>query len=293
MNRWPTQLEPLAESDQSEAFDTLILSDLHLGSENSRAKEAIRLLNSLEYRRLILLGDIFSDLNFSRLTRDHWKFLGALRKLSNPKRHVQVVWVEGNHDEGLSNIMSHLVGIPVYQRYVWEHQGKRHLAMHGHQFDRFVSRNLLISRIGVEIYRYMQKMDTRNKFVTRHLDRFNTKWLRLTEKVASGAIAYAKQGHIDRVFCGHTHVADARTKDGVQYFNSGCWVDVAPTYITVSDEGVKIHVFESTAVEGAVDELAAHDHHPGPERGREPAEAVDLFEQAGLPALTAYESVRC
>jgi len=278
-----TQTEP-----QPEMVDTLILSDLHLGSEMSRAKDAIRLLHSLEYRRLILLGDIFSDLNFSRLTGDHWKFLSALRKLSNPKRQVTVIWVEGNHDEGLSNIMSHLVGIPVYQRYVWEFEGKRHLAMHGHQFDRFVSRNFFLSRIGVEIYRTMQKMDTKNKFVTRHLDRFNTKWLRLTEKVSSGAIAYAKQGHIDRVFCGHTHVPDERSKEGVHYFNSGAWVDASPTYITVSEEGVNIHVYESTT-----DESAAHDHHSSQERGHASAEAADLFVQAGLPALAAYESVRC
>jgi UDP-2,3-diacylglucosamine pyrophosphatase LpxH len=271
-----------------EIYDTLILSDLHLGSEMSRAKDAIRLLQSLEYRQLILLGDIFSDLNFKRLTGDHWKFLGALRKLSNPKRQVTVVWVEGNHDEGLSNIMSHLVGIPVYQRYVWEYQGKRHLAMHGHQFDRFVSKNYLLSRIGVEIYHYMQKMDSRNKFVTRHLDRFNTKWLRLTEKVSDGALAYARTGHIDRVFCGHTHAADAQTKDGVQYFNTGAWVDVTPTYITVAEDGVKIHHYE-----GAADEAATYDRHPSQERGYESAEASDLFEQAGLPALAAYESVRC
>jgi len=279
------------ENAQAVVYDTLILSDLHLGSEMSRAKEAIRLLHSLEYRQLILLGDIFSDLNFSRLTGDHWKFLGALRKLSNPKRHVKVVWVEGNHDEGLSKIMSHLVGIPVYQRYVWEYEGKRHLAMHGHQFDRFVSRNLFISRIGVEIYRAMQKMDSRNKFVTRHLDRFNTKWLRLTEKVSAGALAYAKQGHIDRVFCGHTHAADERAKDGVHYFNSGSWVDAAPTYITIAEVGVRIHIYENP--EGAADEATAYDRYPGQERGHEPAEAPDLFEQAGLPALAAYESVRC
>jgi len=271
-----------------EQFDTLILSDLHLGSEMSRARDAVRLLQSLEYRQLILLGDIFSDLNFSRLTGDHWKFLGALRKLSNPKRQVNVVWVEGNHDEGLSKIMSHLVGIPVYQRYVWEFAGKRHLAIHGHQFDRFVSRNLLISRIGVEIFHYLQKMDSQNKFVTRHLDRFNTRWLRLTEKVAGGALLYAKTGHADRVFCGHTHVADERTKDGVQYFNTGSWVDETPTYITVSEEGVRIHLYE-----GAADELPAYDRYSSAERGMEPAAAPDLFEQAGLPALAAYESVRC
>src|SRR5579864_5510880 len=131
-----------------ECFDTLIVSDLHLGSEISRAKDALDLLHSVSFKRLILLGDIFSDLNFRRLTKDHWRFLGYIRKLSNPKRGIQVVWVEGNHDHGLSELMSHLVGIPVYRQFVWEFDHQRHLAIHGHQFDRFVVNNKLLSRVG-------------------------------------------------------------------------------------------------------------------------------------------------
>jgi metallophosphoesterase superfamily enzyme len=79
-------------------YNTLILSDLHLGAETSRAREATRVLNENRFERLILLGDIYADLNFARLTKEHWKFLGYIRKLSNPKRNIEVVWVEGNHD---------------------------------------------------------------------------------------------------------------------------------------------------------------------------------------------------
>src|ERR1700676_2879764 len=96
-------------------YDTLILSDVHLGSDTSRAREATRMLKENRFRRLILLGDIFADLNFRRLTKEHWKFLGFIRKLSNPKRKLEVVWVEGNHDQGLADIMSHLVGVRVYR----------------------------------------------------------------------------------------------------------------------------------------------------------------------------------
>ena len=211
---------PTGMSDAT--FDTLIISDLHLGSELSRARDALDLLQSLRYQRLILLGDIFSDLNFRRLTGEHWKFLSCIRKLSNPKRKVEVVWVEGNHDEGLANIMSHLVGVPVYQRYVWQYADKRHLAIHGHQFDRFVSRNLLLSRFGEFLFHEIQKLDGRNKAFSRFLDRLNTRWLRLSSKVAAGAIAYARQGRVDRMFCGHTHVAMQTEQHGVAYYNSGC-----------------------------------------------------------------------
>src|SRR5437879_10253477 len=129
-------------------IDTLIISDVHLGSDVSRAKDALHLLQSIKFKRLILLGDIFSDLNFRRLTKEHWKFLGHIRKLSNPKHHVEVVWVEGNHDLGLTEVMSHLVGVPVYQEYAWRYGGKLHMAIHGHQFDRFAVANALVSKIG-------------------------------------------------------------------------------------------------------------------------------------------------
>jgi hypothetical protein len=36
--------------------------------------------------------------------------------------------IPGEGDEGLADIMAHLVGVPVYKQFVWEFDGKRHLA---------------------------------------------------------------------------------------------------------------------------------------------------------------------
>ena len=229
-------------------FDTIIISDLHLGSDVSRAADALDFLHSVEFRRLILLGDIFADLNFRRLTKEHWKFLGYIRKLSNPKHDVEVVWVEGNHDYGLAEVMSHLVGIPVYQEYTWDYAGSRHLAVHGHQFDTFVIRNFKLSHFGQLVYLWLQKLDSKSKRVARYLDRLNTRWLRLSAQVAQAALSYAKQGQAERIFCGHTHVPLQMERDGVEYYNSGAWVDQRCTYITVGQEGVAIHEYlpEST-----------------------------------------------
>ena len=115
--------------------DTIIVSDVHLGSSVSLAAQLHRLLHVAKFKRLILLGDIFSDLNFSRLTKQHWALVGHIRKLSNPKRGVEVVWVEGNHDDGVSDVMEHLLGIKVHMEYTWDWNGAKCLALHGHQFD--------------------------------------------------------------------------------------------------------------------------------------------------------------
>ena len=176
-----------------EVCDTLILSDLHLGSEVSRAKDAVRLLKRTCFQRLILLGDIFCDLNFGRLKKDHWQFLSYIRKLSNPKRNVEVVWVEGNHDHGLSLLMSHLVGVRVYREYAWRFQDRRYLAIHGHQFDRFLVNSAILSSMGARIYLELQKLNPGGKRFSHLLDKWNTSWLRMTPKVSSGALAYARQ----------------------------------------------------------------------------------------------------
>jgi UDP-2,3-diacylglucosamine pyrophosphatase LpxH len=255
-------------------YDTLILSDVHLGSDTSRAREATCVLKENRFRRLILLGDIFADLNFRRLTKEHWKFLGYIRKLSNPKRDLEVVWVEGNHDQGLADIMSHLVGVRVYQDYVWEYAGMRHLAIHGHQFDRLLANNLRLNYFGTLVYLLLQRLDLKGKPVARFIDRINTRWLRLSHKVASGALFHARLHKADRIFCGHTHQAMHQEKDGIQYYNAGGWVDEKLTYITIDAVGVRIHEFHQ---------------RPQPDKSGEERGARDTTVQ--LPEDAEYENI--
>jgi len=265
-------------------FDSIIISDLHLGSELSRAGDALEFLQSVTFKRLILLGDIFSDLNFRRLTREHWKFLSYIRKLSNPRHEIEVVWVEGNHDRGLSEVMSHLVGVPAYQQYAWEYQGRRHVAIHGHQFDRFCINNFLLSRLGEFIYLHLQKIDFSSKRFARYLDRLSTRWLRLSAQVARGALSYAKQGKAERIFCGHTHVSMRREFDGVEYYNSGAWIDTHCTYITVSQQGVAIHEYLPQSTDN---------RDSSEERVEVASSPAGVALPAGLQAHAACESVRC
>jgi len=261
--------------------NTLILSDLHLGAETSHAREATRVLKENRFERLILLGDIFADLNFARLTKEHWKFLGYIRKLSNPKRGIEVVWVEGNHDHGLANIMSHLVGVRVYENYRWEYRGLQHIAIHGHQFDGFQVNRVRLSRLGTSLYLQLQKLDFKHKPIARLIDRLNTRWLRMSTKVSSGALAYAKHHQAERIFCGHTHEALHIEKDGISYYNSGGWVDSRLTYLTIDERGVQIHEYHERT-----------DHRDsGEERSEADWASADFADESGLLEDVEYESV--
>ena len=227
--------------------DTILVSDLHLGSETSRAREAMEFLRSAMFNRLILLGDIFCDLNFRRLKKEHWQFLSLIRKLSNPKRQVEVVWVEGNHDRGLAQLMSHLVGVRVYDDYAWQYRGVKYRGIHGHQFDRFLVDSALLSALGGVVYLQIQKVDFKDSKIARWLDRLNSKWLRLTPKVAAGALAFAKARGDDVVFCGHTHQAFHASDNGTRYFNTGSWTHERLTYAAVDENGPRLGEFVPAA----------------------------------------------
>ena len=227
------------EISNKEIIDTLIMSDIHLGSDVSRADKANEVLELYSFKRLILLGDIFDDLNFKRLKKEHWKFLSTVRKLSNPKRNTEVIWIEGNHDEGLGDIMSLMIGIEILKEYIWQTGSKIFLAIHGHQFDRFLNENVIISKIASFLYDKIQKMGKEKQKLARYVKRKSKGWLRLAGKVSHGALEHAKNRKANVVICGHTHFPTVIPDilDGIKYYNTGCFTDVPSSYITISVNG--------------------------------------------------------
>lgn len=236
---------PLLANYPTGVTDTLLVSDVHLGLPNSRAGDLLRVLHGWRFKRLILLGDIFHDLNFNRLGGDAWALLSCVRKLSNPKRGVEVVWVVGNHDRKLVEVMAHLVGVTVHDSFEWSEHGRRYLAVHGDRFDRFLSKNVVLSRLCVAAYDVCRRWLPPMGGCLDALDRYHSAWLRLNDEVASGASRHAVERRADVVFCGHTHEALRRSVDAgggrVEYVNTGCWVQSPATFVTVDRAGARIN----------------------------------------------------
>jgi UDP-2,3-diacylglucosamine pyrophosphatase LpxH len=158
-----------------------------------------------------------------------------------------------------------------------------HIAVHGHQFDGFVLSNVRVSYfIGTLLYMQLQKLDSKNKTLTRFLDRLNTRWLRLSPKVAEGALAHARHHRAGRIFCGHTHEAVHQPdyEHGVDYYNCGAWIDAHPTYITVGEHGVEIHEYLEQP----------GDLHPDPQNATD-ADAGEFGDEERLLEDGEYEGV--
>ncbi len=106
----------------------------------------------------------------------------------------------------------------------------------------------------------------------------------MSPKVAAGALEHAKHHQAERIFCGHTHQALHVEQGGIDYYNSGGWVDSRLTYLTIDESGVKIHEYDER-FEGTDDRDSSE------ERGEADSALADFADESGLLEDVEYESV--
>ncbi|HEV3415476.1 MAG TPA: UDP-2,3-diacylglucosamine diphosphatase [Pirellulales bacterium] len=223
-------------------YDAIVISDLHLGSEISQAKQLVSFLEMLKEeivvtRELILNGDVFDSWDFRRLKKNHWKVLSIIRSLSD---HVKIVWISGNHDypEDAATV-AQLIGAEVLDRYILESGGKKILVFHGHIFDRFIADHPIITHVVDFFYGILHRIDKSFRLSKWAKHRSKT-FLRCSEKIEREAKQLALKLGCDVALCGHTHLERASTDGEIQYYNSGSWCEQPCVYLTVLDGHVEI-----------------------------------------------------
>jgi UDP-2,3-diacylglucosamine pyrophosphatase LpxH len=233
-------------------LDAVILSDLHLGSDNCQARDLCHLLERIEdgrlaTARLILNGDVFDSMDFRRLKKHHWKVLSLLRKLSD---RLEIVWIYGNHDVS-AEIISHLLGVATEEEYILRSGHRRILVLHGHVFDDFIDNHPVISFLADGVYRLLQRLDRTHSFA-KWAKHGSKTFLRCARAIQEKSVAYAGRLGCEAVCCGHTHAPREVREGEVQYFNSGSWTELPCTYLTVADGEVRLHEFDAeTGVAGS------------------------------------------
>jgi UDP-2,3-diacylglucosamine pyrophosphatase LpxH len=213
--------------------NTILVSDIHLGNKINLVKLLRHTLRTWKFKRLIILGDLLCDSNLKRLSNDEWKFLGDLRELS--EQGISVIWIEGNHDVGASDNISSVLGIEVVQKFEWQWNNIKCLAIHGHQFDKLIGGwfSDFISWIYLKI---LEHHWSTKYFAIRMLE-WSRAWQRITAIVADKAIDMAQKQNAHYVFCGHTHEFHHKEYKNVEYYNTGSWSEHKGTLIALLDSG--------------------------------------------------------
>lgn len=206
-------------------MNTIIVSDIHLGSIRSNADELYKLLTGRwgTYDRLILNGDIFDDLNFKRLPKGQWNLVSFLRGKSND---IEIVWINGNHDERTMEVLRHLLGIPIVDKYLFRENNVSFMVTHGHLLNPFFGFYKKLENFFIWIYSFLEKFDKRGFFISR-IEKY------VKDKTKNFALTHAKFGSYDWVICGHSHQPE---KDK-PYVNCGGWVNELKTWVEVNEKG--------------------------------------------------------
>ena len=206
---------------------TLVMSDLHIGSKGCNTKAIINLLKTVEYDRLILVGDIIDGWLFQRYKKfsmDHNKVIRKLFKISKEK---EIIWISGNHDEFLRKYTPMQLGnIKIVDEFI---EGGIWFC-HGDKYDGIIKMHWLgmLGSIGYDaaivIDRLLKKINKKTSL---------SKYLKDNVKAAVSfmvdyeqeMVRQAKKRNCHTVICGHIHTPVDRTIDNIRYINTGDWIE--------------------------------------------------------------------
>jgi UDP-2,3-diacylglucosamine pyrophosphatase LpxH len=218
---------------------TIVLSDLHLGTKNSQAKEVVRFLKHNSCDMLILNGDIIDGWQLrkgGKWRKKHTRFFRVVLKMME-KHKTEVVYVRGNHDDFLDTIAPFVFGdIWIVKEHIHYSNGKRFLVIHGDVFDSITSNLRWLAKLGDIGYTLLLWINKRYNMwrVSRGLPYYSLS--QAVKHKVKGAVSYisdfekelvkfAKAKDCQGVICGHIHQPAITNYGDIVYMNSGDWVE--------------------------------------------------------------------
>lgn len=240
-------------------YRTIIISDVHLGTPDSKAKELVRFLKSHTCQTLVLNGDIIDGWYLRRIgskwKKKHNRFIRLVSKMMD-KQKTKVVYVRGNHDDFLDNIIPLELGnLSIVKQYEIESAGKKFWIVHGDIFDSITTHLKWLSKLGDIGYNLLIKI---NKWYNRYRAWRGKPYYSLSREIKAKvkkAVSYisdfqtemaslAKKRNYQGVVCGHIHQPSIENYNGIIYMNSGDWVESLSALVEDFEGNWKIILYE-------------------------------------------------
>jgi UDP-2,3-diacylglucosamine pyrophosphatase LpxH len=209
-----------------------IVSDWHIGSEVCQRDKIIQFLKMLNTKTLILNGDIIDINHVKRLTKKDWKILSLLRKHS---KHTEIIYIRGNHDSEISEILSELLGFKFKKEYDLTINNIKYHIIHGDYFDSFISDFWLLTEIASGIYYWIQRFDSKQQILARSIKRTSKMFTKCCNDVMIKAEKYAELKNYNYIVCGHTHRHSQIPN--TRYINTGCFTEIECSYLEIDATG--------------------------------------------------------
>ncbi len=219
---------------------TVFLSDVHLGTLDSKADELVEFLKHIQCAKLVLNGDIIDGWALkrgSRWTARHSRLIRKIIKMTE-RDHTEVVYLRGNHDEILERFLPMTFG---KIRLTKEHihmtpEGKRYLVVHGDGFDSVSTNHRWLASLGAVGYDFLLRV---NRIYNQYRAWRGKEYFSLSKRVKAkvkSAVSFvdryedllqelARHRKCEGIICGHIHTPEDKQVGDVHYLNSGDWVE--------------------------------------------------------------------
>ncbi|MBG6110037.1 UDP-2,3-diacylglucosamine pyrophosphatase LpxH [Flavobacterium sp. CG_23.5] len=221
--------------------ELVVISDVHLGTYGSHAKELYNYLSSIKPKILVLNGDIIDIWQFrkSYFPKTHLKIIQKI--ISIASKGTKVYYITGNHDEMLRKFSDMNMGnFTLADKLILDLDDKKAWIFHGDVFDTSVQHSKWIAKLGGLGYDYLILL---NRFVNWFLLKLGKEPYSFSKKIKASvkkavkhisdfektATDLAIEKKYDYVICGHIHepkMIQKENKNGsTLYLNSGDWVE--------------------------------------------------------------------
>ncbi len=231
---------PMLGKNGKASFRTVFLSDIHLGTPDSKATEVVRFLKQIRCDKLVLNGDIVDGWALKRGSKwlpRHSRVIRKILKMSEKER-TEVVYLRGNHDDILERFLPLAFG---RIRFTKEHihtaaNKSRYLVVHGDGFDSVSTNHKWLASVGAVGYDSLLKF---NRWYNKWRAWQGKEYFSLSKKVKArvkSAVSFidkyeqllqelALHKKCDGIICGHIHTPEDKRVGDVHYLNSGDWVE--------------------------------------------------------------------
>lgn len=219
-------------------YKIIIMSDLHLGMNDSKPKEILNFLSRIQTDTLILNGDIIDIDALNRGSKWKNKHTKVLLKILEMSKKTKVVYVRGNHDDVIKNFFNaRIAGVEFTDEYeIQLEDNKRYLVLHGDQLENFEGKLKILYHIGSIMYDALLTLNNYYNIIRAKLNlpyhslskaaKTNVKKIMsFIFKFETKAIELAKKRNFDGIICGHIHTPIIKKISNIEYLNSGDWVE--------------------------------------------------------------------
>ena len=220
-------------------YKTIFISDIHLGSKACQAELLLDFLRYNDSEKLYLVGDIVDGWRLKRKWFWPQSHNDVVQKiLRKARKGTEVIYVPGNHDEGLRRyIGTHFGGIEVKPTDIYEAvDGRKFLVLHGDNFDNVMLYARWLAYIGDHAYDFVLRLNSFFNGLRRLMGlRYwsLSSYLKIKVKNAVQFISEyeqvivkeAEKAEVQGVICGHIHHAEMKQYGDITYMNDGDWVE--------------------------------------------------------------------